>query len=183
MPTRTAFLAELFHHRWSIPILAQLQGRDGGRVVELAHVLGASRGGVKQAVDALGRLELLGRNPGHGHPLRPEFLLTPLGHRLVDPSCALVRLIDGWSISGQAFRKWPLPVVYGLGEEGGRFTQVRGRLPEITDRALSDALQVLETAALVDRVVHDDRPPAVHYRPTQRGSELRPLLGQLVRAA
>jgi DNA-binding HxlR family transcriptional regulator len=179
MNASTAFLVELFHHRWSIPILAHLAGREGGRVAALAHAMGASRGGVRQAVDALVRLDLLGPNPGHGHPLRPEFVLTPVGRDLAGPARALVRRLDRWSIQNEALRKWPLPVVYGLGETGARFVEVRQRLPPITDRALSQALHLLESTALVDRMIVEARPPAVRYRPTGRGVALRPLLGKL----
>ena len=179
MATPTAFLAELSHHRWSIPILAQLSGQDGGRVTALAHAVGASRGGVRQAVSALTRLDLLRPNPGHGHPLRPEFVLTPLGRELSDPARALVRRLDCWSIQSEVFRKWPLPVVYGLGEVGARFGEVRERLPTITDRALSLALHRLEATGLVDRMIVEARPPSVRYRPTDRGVEIRLLLGPL----
>lgn len=183
MTTPTAFLAELSHHRWSIPILAQLVGRQGGRVAALAHAVGASRVGVRQAAGALVRLDLLRPNPGHGHPLRPEFLLTPLGRDLAHPARALVRRLDRWSIQNEAFRKWPLPVVYGLGETGARFGEVRELLPAISDRALSQALHLLETIELVDRIIVEARPPAVRYRPTGLGLELRPLLGDLASAA
>jgi DNA-binding HxlR family transcriptional regulator len=180
MTTDSAFLVELFHHRWSIPILASLGG--GARVAELAHALGASRGGLRQAIDALARLDLIGPNRGHGHPLRPEFVITARGRRLVQPSRALVRLVDQWWTPEQAFRKWPLPVIYGL-KGGARFSEVRDQLPEITDRALSEALHLLGEAELVDRLIIDSRPPAVHYLPTDRGSQLRPLLRRLARAA
>ncbi|HUF65793.1 MAG TPA: winged helix-turn-helix transcriptional regulator [Gemmatimonadaceae bacterium] len=178
------FLAELCRHRWALPILAELQ-RHGGRtrLAEMAASLEASRGGLRQAVDALIRLRLVARNPGHGHPLRPEFMLTTRGERLAVPAMGIVLLARRWSIEDEAFRRWPLPVVYGLGESGVRFSELRNRLPGITDRALSLTLQLLDVSRLAERIVHTGRPPSVEYAPTDRAMRLRPLLGQLAGVA
>lgn len=175
---RTAILARLCHHRWSVPVLARLGERGGGRVAELVPALGASAGGVRQAIDALIRLGLVTRAPGHGHPLRPEFVLRPEGIRVSEAAGAVVQRIEQWSIQDVAYRKWPLPVVYALGD-GARFSELRGRLPGITDRSLAEALQLLEGASLARRVVSGGRPVAVAYEPTARAGELRPHLGRL----
>jgi DNA-binding HxlR family transcriptional regulator len=178
----TTFLVQLFHHRWSVPVLARLGARGGGRVAELASSLGGSRGGVAQAIDALVVKGLLVRNPGHGHPLRPEFVLTGRGEALAGAARELMALLREWGIEEESLRKWPMPAVHALGREGGRFSELRDRLPGITDRALTDALGVLEGAALAERIVHTGRPPAVEYVPTDRSVELRPILAGLVPA-
>lgn len=178
-----AFLAELFHHRWAVPVLARLSRHGGGRAIELVHELGASRGGVSQALEALVDLGLVARNPGHGHPLRPEYLLTPRGTRIAAEGHQIVQLTHDWSIQQLAFRKWSLPVVYGLGDEGARFSELRGRLPGITDRALSDALRALATSRLAERVIHAGHPPGVEYLPTTRAAELLLPLRGLAEAA
>jgi DNA-binding HxlR family transcriptional regulator len=175
---QTVFLTRLCHHRWSVPVLARVGERGGGRVAELVSALGGSPGGVRQAMDALIRLGLVTRNPGHGHPLRPEFVLRPEALRIAAAARAVVERIEQWSIQDIAFRKWTLPVVYALGE-GARFSELRGRLPGITDRSLSEALQRMETARLARRVVHGGRPVGVEYVPTARAGKLRPLLGRL----
>lgn len=178
------FLAELCRHRWALPVLAELQRRGGGaRLAEMAESLEASRGGLRQAVDALIRLRLVARNVGHGHPLRPEFMLTARGERLAVPAKGIVLLARRWSIEDEVFRRWPLPVVYGLGESGARFSELRNRLPGITDRALSLTLQLLDVSRLARRIVHTDRPPSVEYAPTDRAIRLRPLVRQLARVA
>lgn len=178
-----AFLAELCHHRWAVRVLARLCMGGGGRTAELARALGGSRGGVGQAMAALIDLGLAARNAGHGHPLRPEYVATARGERVGAEAERIVGLTRRWSIERYAFRKWPLPVAYGLGEEGARFSELSARLPGITDRALSDALRALAASRLAERVVHADRPPAVEYRPTERSVELLPPLQRLVEAA
>lgn len=179
----TAFLAALCHHRWAVPVLAALAASGGGRAIELAHGLGASRGGLRQALDSLVDLGLVAPNPGHGHPLRPEYLLTTRGERVGAEAERIVLLTRRWSIHRLAFRKWSLPVAYGLGEDGAHFSELRARLPGITDRALSDALRGLATVRLAERVVHPGRPPGVEYLPTHRAGELLPPLRRLASAA
>lgn len=178
---RADFLTSLCSHRWALPLLPELaSGR--GRVIELAGELGASRGGVRQALEALITLDLAVRSTGHGHPLRPEFVLTPRGRRLAPIAAQIMVLTDRLSIRDCAFHKWPLPVLYSLGARGARFSELRRRLPGITDRSLSAALVELEAARLADRVISTGRPPTVEYLPRERAGALRPLLTRLVAA-
>ena len=179
----TGFLAELFHHRWAVPVLAELGTGAGDRVVELTNGLGASRGGVRQALGSLTELGLIARNAGHGHPLRPEYVVTERGERMAEEAERIVALARGWSIREQAFRKWSLPVVYGLGRDGARFSELRSALPGITDRALSAALRTLGSARLAERIVRPSRPPGVRYLPTDRAGKLLSPLRRLARAA
>lgn len=176
-----AFLAALFHHRWAVPVLEALSGRGGGRTAELVATLDASHGGVQHALAGLIDLGLARRNPGHGHPLRPEYLLTARGARLAPEARRIGELTRAWSIQRVALLKWPLPVAYGLGD-GARYSELRARLPGITDRALSEALRALASSRLAKRVVHPDHPPGVEYRPTERGAELLPALRRLAAA-
>lgn len=170
-------LVELFHHRWAVPLLAELAVRGGGgRVTVLTRALGASRGGVRQAITSLTEMGFVDRNRGHGHPLRPEYVLTDRGRIVAAETVRIVGLTRDWSIQDLAFRKWPLPVVHAMGETGARFSRLRGRLPGVTDRALSNALQALGTIRLADRIVQPSRPPRVRYLPTDRAHQLLPPL-------
>lgn len=177
------FLMRLFHHRWAVPVLAGMAASGGGRAVQLASAMGASRGGVRDALGSLVDLRLVIRNPGHGHPLRPEYVLTTRGEHVGAAAARIVELTRRWSIEDIAFRKWPLPVAYRLGDEGARFSELRARVPGITDRALSDALRALGSARLAERVVHPGYPPAVEYLPTELAGELVPRLRNLAEAA
>ena len=64
---------------WTIPILAQLHAGVAGRQAPLLAATGASRTAFAQSMEHLISIGLLERNPGYGHPLRPEFRLTKHG--------------------------------------------------------------------------------------------------------
>src|SRR3546814_8449157 len=72
-------LGQLPGHRWLVPLLAVLASRKGARVVELIHRLGLSRDSLTRTLQAAAALGWVRRNPGHGHPLRPEYILTEAG--------------------------------------------------------------------------------------------------------
>jgi DNA-binding HxlR family transcriptional regulator len=113
---------------------------------------------------------LVARNPGYGHPLRPEYVLTASGRAVAPRAQRLVRAIAGREDVG--LKKWSLPVLAQL-TEPRRFSELRAALP-VTARALALALAELESAGLVRRSVTEDRPPQTRYEVTD---------GELVAAA
>ena len=70
-------LAQLFHHRWAVPVLAELHRTSGSRFVTLHRRLGIGRESLRRTLASLAEQDLVARNPGYGHPLRPEYVLTP----------------------------------------------------------------------------------------------------------
>ena len=70
------FLTKLVHHRWNIAIVAELHRSNGAKFVTLANRLELGHSTLKRCLNALIDLGLVRRNPGYGHPLRPEYLLT-----------------------------------------------------------------------------------------------------------
>ena len=160
-----------FHHRWSAPVLVELERERGTRFVLLVNRLGVSRSVLRTTLDALIDLGYVRRNPGYGHPLRPEYVLTPRGRRLAG-RCA--RLIEGVSDRRLALRKWTFPVLAEL-RAPTRFSDLR-KLPGITPAALATALKDLQRLGLVERTVLDDYPPTTLYRPTAAGRGLQAFL-------
>ena len=161
----------LLHHRWAVPALAELDRSGGSRFVPLVHALGASREGLRRTLDSLIGAGLVMRNPGYGHPLRPEYVLTKRG-RKVAPHCA--RLMDALRQAGLedvGLRKWSVAVLLALGRER-RFAELRTILGA-TPRALTLALKELVRVGLVERRVHDGFPPSTSYRVTRGGQGLR----------
>jgi DNA-binding HxlR family transcriptional regulator len=183
--TKTTFvstLVGLFHLRWAAPILAELERTSGSRFVTLSHRLGLSRESLRRTLAALLERGLVARNPGYGHPLRPEYVLTAEGARLA-PACGdLLVALRGSGLEDVALKKWSMPLLYALGDGARRFSELRTLLPGITARALALALKDLEAWGLVERRVTDDYPPATVYESTLRARTLTPLLGRLAAA-
>ncbi len=119
-------LIALFHHRWSAPVLAELLHQKGSRFVTLGNTLGVGRESLKRTLDSLIALGLVGRNPGYGHPLRPEYVLTRRGHGVATRCAKLLAALDG--TTELALRKWSLPVLAAL-RRPSRFSELQAALP------------------------------------------------------
>jgi DNA-binding HxlR family transcriptional regulator len=172
-------LVSLFHNRWSVPILAELHRQRGSRFVTLSRTLGLNRESLRRTLAALIDGGLVGRNPGYGHPLRPEYVLTKAGEAIAGSCRPLVEQLRRGNLEEIGLKKWSMPVVFALAEAPLRFSELRERLDGISPRALTLALKDLETAGLVDRRVTDDYPPATVYRLTRAGRPLAQLLRQV----
>ena len=163
-------LIAIFHHRWSAPVLAELLRQKGSRFAALVGTLGVGRESLRRTLDSLLELGLVARNPGYGHPLRPEYVLTSRGEPVARRCERLLAALDGHE--DVVLRKWSAPVLAALSEPS-RFSELRERLPGVTGRSLALALKELESAGLVERQVDERaRPPAVVYLAT---SAARPL--------
>ncbi len=159
---------------------ADAAGMGGARLAVLCYDLDAGQGAVRQSLDHLIDLGLTARNTGHGHPLRPEYILTRRG-AAVAPACAAGDdLRGGLRLREAALRRWSLPALNTIADlSPARFTTIASRLDGITDRALSQTLKTLSAATLVARRVDDGFPPAPLYTLGRPGEELAPLVAQL----
>jgi DNA-binding HxlR family transcriptional regulator len=166
-------LIALCHHRWSTPVLAELGRTGGARFVVLVNRLGVGRASLQRALAALVELGLVRRNPGYGHPLRPEYVLTPEGEEAAVRCARLLAAVDGKS--GVLLRKWSLPVLVALCDNA-RFSELREALPGITARALALALKDLERTGLVTRRVEETYPPSTVYAATAEAARLQRIL-------
>lgn len=173
-------LPSLFHHRWAVPCLATLHVKGGGaKLVTLCKGLGASRASLQRTLATLIGIGLVRRNPGYGHPMRPEYILTVPGKQVAKVCVKLVRTLQRLDIEDVGARKWSLPVAHALATVGGRFNRLRAALEGITPRALSTALRDLQQAGLVERLLVDDAPPRTEYRLTAAGRRLTPAVSSL----
>jgi DNA-binding HxlR family transcriptional regulator len=177
-----AALIELVHNRWSVPVLAELHRTGGTRVVTLCRRTGAGGESVRRALTGLVARGLVTRNPGYGHPLRPEYVLTPAGARIA-PACALVLdELAALEIGDIGLNKWSMPVLAALAADR-RFSELRGELPGVSPRALTLARKALAEAGMVERTVLASYPPQTVYRLADRASGLGPALEQIAAAA
>jgi DNA-binding HxlR family transcriptional regulator len=166
----------LTHHRWALPILAELERTSGSRFVTLGRRLGVGADSLRRTLAALREEGLVERNPGYGHPLRPEYVLTDRGTAVAPGCAALLELARGRE--DVLLKKWSLPVLAAL-DRPRRFSELRARLAGVTPRALALTLRELEAAGLVCREVTIDYPPAVLYRAEAAADELVRLAAAL----
>lgn len=169
-----AFL-KLFHHRWTVPILAELHRLGGAKFVTLASRLGGlSPDSLSRTLAWLGQAGWVVRNPGYGHPLRPEYVLTPLGAALGAGCTALFAGLQSLGVEAVGLRKWAMPAVCALCPAPLGFTTLKKTLGKVTPRALTQTLRELEGAGLVVRVV-----PGGAYDLTAQGRNLCRALAEL----
>ena len=153
---------------WAVPILSNLHTGIAGRQAPLLAATGASRTAFAQSMDHLISMGLLERNPGYGHPLRPEFRLTQLGVT----AAAIANKIQTVSTDEDQDllrRSWTLPVLTTL-HMPSHFNDIKRNLQTITDRALSQSLKSMEIRSWVCRSVDETaRPPRSIYSAVNTG--------------
>lgn len=153
---------------WVIPILSCLHAGTAGRQAPLLAATGASRTAFAQSMEHLIAIGLLERNPGHGHPLRPEFRLTTRG---VTAAAIAHKIRDVSADEDQSLlrRSWTLPVLAVL-HTPSHFSEIKRNLNTISDRALSQSLRAMEVRNWVSRDLDAvARPPGSIYSAVNAG--------------
>ncbi|MDR1875227.1 MAG: helix-turn-helix transcriptional regulator [Synergistaceae bacterium] len=75
--------------------------------------------------------------------------------------------------------KWKALVLYHLRKGALRTGELRRRLPNITQKMLTQVLRELEQDELVKRQVFDTVPPKVEYSLTDLGESVKPVLSAI----
>lgn len=169
-------LVKITTRAWSMNILALMHKGTAGRQATLLAKTGAGRTAFTQSLSHLIELDLVQRNPGHGHPLRPEYILTDLGHYVAERAHK-IGLIDS-QLEDKALlrRAWTLPIL-AISAEPIHFGGLKSRLLPITDRALSQSLKQLEACSWMQRDVDiTQRPARSLYHAQGTGSEIAQLI-------
>lgn len=167
---QTDKLAAFFHHRWSVPLVCALYaGRAGARLVTLSHAVGGNRDALRPALDALIAGGIVMRNPGYGHPLRPEYLLTPLGRRIAPACVRFEQVVQRIGALAVAYLKWSAPALVAMRRGHTRFNEIQRALGTITPRSLTQGLRLLSDCELVIRSVDDGFPPRSSYALSANG--------------
>lgn len=173
-------LVNLTSRAWALPILSGLHTGVAGRQAPLLAATGASRTAFAQSMDHLIEMGLVERNPGYGHPLRPEFRLTPMG----GTAAAIASRIHHVSTEDDLpllRRSWTLPVLVSL-HTPSHFSDIKRNLRTITDRALSQSLKSMEERSWVCRSVDGAaRPPRSIYRAVNTGGVISQVTAPEIR--
>lgn len=145
-------LVKLTSRAWCLNILALLASGVPGRQAPLLAATSASRTSFAASLEHLVQLGLLERNPGHGHPLRPEFRLTRNGVEIAETASRVVKAIPSDQEFALLRRSWTVPIL-ALTETPQRFSVIKSSLATITDRALSSSLHQLEAREWLQREI------------------------------
>ncbi|MGP1397925.1 MAG: winged helix-turn-helix transcriptional regulator [Inquilinaceae bacterium] len=167
-------LVKITSRAWSLNILALMHGGTPGRQASLLSASGAGRTALAQSLGHLVDLGLLERNPGHGHPLRPEYRLTPMGVEAAAIADKIERAVPQPSGRALLRRAWTIPVLV-VSREPRYFKDIKNELASITDRALSQSLNRLHAQHWLKRRINTaTRPP----RPLYQAANVGALIGR-----
>lgn len=75
--------------------------------------------------------------------------------------------------------KWTMVIIYFLSQQTLRFSELKRKLPNVTEANLTKELRTLEQYGLVHREVYREVPPRVEYSLTPIGIKFIPVLNAL----
>ena len=74
--------------------------------------------------------------------------------------------------AGLLERRWTMATIYACSSGAARFNEFRQSLPGVSPTTLSERLEQLEAAGIVERRLVAGRPPHAEYALTSRGERL-----------
>jgi DNA-binding HxlR family transcriptional regulator len=77
-------------------------------------------------------------------------------------------------------RRWTLSTIYACSSGAERFNEFRQSLPGVSPTTLSERLEQLQEAGIVQRKLVGGRPPHAEYRLTAKGRRLAEIVSGLV---
>lgn len=168
---------------WSLEILAMIHSGVPGRQAPLLSSIGANRTAFTKSLVHLVNLGLLERNPGHGHPLRPEYRLTFEGAKVAKVASNIVDIVPSNEEFVLLRRTWTIPVLTVV-QTPRRFTEIKSELFSITDRALSKSLDQLQELKWLQREIDlEVRPPRPSYQAVNAGFKICQTINDSLRVS
>ncbi|MGL5837422.1 MAG: winged helix-turn-helix transcriptional regulator, partial [Sphingorhabdus sp.] len=122
-------LIALGQHRWLPQLLAELARSRGARFVELIHRMEISRESLSRTLDSAIAQGWAMRNPGHGHPLRPEYVLTETGVTAGLQCEHFLRAETAIGLSPAAMNRWSRPILHVIDKGERRYSGIARQLP------------------------------------------------------
>lgn len=171
-------LVKLTSRAWSLQILALLESGVRGQAALLSSC-GAGRTAFAQSLQHLIEIDMLERNPGHGHPLRPEFRLTARGKEAAKIAKQVFDSVTEDEEKALLRRAWTAPIL-AASYEPMRFTDLKAQLETITDRALSQSIKQLQAQEWIQRSVDPEEiPTRPLYQAINTGAKISEILAEL----
>jgi DNA-binding HxlR family transcriptional regulator len=165
-------LRRLGEGRWAVPVLALLADEKGARFARLAAALAVPRESLARTLVQLTESGWVARNSGHGHPLRPEYVLTLTGLEVGAACARMMAVRRRLGLAPSNLPRWSLPILGEVERDWARFTDLRAALAPVTPRALSLNLQQMIAGSLLARRIEPDFPPTARYGLGGPGREL-----------
>jgi len=171
------FLVNVTSRAWSLKILALLHQGVPGRQAPLLSAAQASRTAFAASLSHLIELGLLERNPGYGHPLRPEYRLTSVGVKMAEIAAEIVSAVDDPAATAILRKSWTVPIL-AVTEKPRHFVEIKSELLPVTDRALSQSLGLLHQQNWLTRDVDTSNwPPRPFYQVANAGIDICRAIG------
>lgn len=170
---------EIFSRKWVIPILAELHRQRGSKFVTLHKRLGIGTTALRQTLDFLMSQGAVLRNPGYGHPMRPEYVVAEGAAEIARACDELVRAVGKNGARSLVLAKWAVPTLVAIADGRRRFGELREAVGGVTSRALAMFLKQAQAAGAVRREIVDGYPPSPEYRLTAKAERLVPILRRL----
>lgn len=76
-------------------------------------------------------------------------------------------------------KKWNGLLIQVLMNGPKRFSEIRGLIPELSDKVLADKLKELESADMLKRLVYAETPVRVEYALTEKAKALKPAFAAI----
>jgi DNA-binding HxlR family transcriptional regulator len=100
----------------------------------------------------------------------------------MSPRCRSCRPVPSElrSVARLLERRWTLGTIYACSSGASRFNEFRQSLPGVSPTTLSERLDQLEQAGIVERELVPGRPPHSEYRLTGKGRRLASAVSELL---
>jgi DNA-binding HxlR family transcriptional regulator len=82
--------------------------------------------------------------------------------------------------AGLLERRWTMATIYACSSGASSFNEFRQSLPGVSPTTLSDRLDQLEAAGIVERTLVPGRPPHTEYALTERGRRVARAVSALL---
>jgi DNA-binding HxlR family transcriptional regulator len=106
--------------------------------------------------------------------MRKQASTNTINKQQLEKTCGMAYTIS--VISG----RWKLSILGFLLNEGThRYSEIRRKLPGISERMLIAQLKELEKDGLVDRIAYPEVPPRVEYALSEKGRSLEQILNHM----
>lgn len=166
----------LLHYRWAIPIIAEIYRNSGVKYIFLHKKLNINKSVLSKTLQILGDHNFVQKNPGYGHPLRPEYVIHTNASVIAKKCQNLYDSLSDAQIKHILATKWMIPILLVIQDRKKRFSEIKKDIDAITSRSLTLVLKKLESEKILIRTIISEYPPTSYYQIQIKFHYLIPIL-------